>query len=486
MICISLEAQTNKEMLKRLEQAASEPGDLHETRLDAITEPVEAELVVKSSSRPVVAGCLSREAGGNFDGTAAERREILLRAARAGAAYIKAEAADVHFLAGKVGGAVLIAALADKTCTPANLFQLVNSLAALPADWVGFATTHRRMEDSVRVLEAISQSPKPCFGVATGEGGLVTRILGLACGAQFVYADLEPSGREASPGLPCARDLARLYRVKELTRETPVYGLLGNPVSQSRSFRLHNRAFAKLGLDAVHIPFQSPSAEDFLGIMPEAINLRGLSVTMPHKPAALEWADGASEFARRIGAANTLALTEKGWFASNTDCSGAFESVKDATFAAGVNLTGKHALVLGAGGTTRAVGLALTLLGCRVTVSARNLNKAWDIAGQMGWEAEEWDEAPHGNWELVANTTPVGMYPDLEETPFPSSLWREGMVAFDAIHNPQETRFLRDAAAAGCLIIDGVDMYLRHAADQFHAWTGETMPKPNLSERIML
>jgi 3-dehydroquinate dehydratase/shikimate dehydrogenase len=272
--------------------------------------------------------------------------------------------------------------------------------------------------------------------------------------------------------------------VKELTRDTPVYGLLANPVGHSRSFRLHNHAFAKLGLDAVHIPFQSESAEDFLGIMPGAINLRGLSIAMPHKPAALRWAEHSTEFAQRIGAANTLALTEKGWSATNTDCLGAFESVKDITSAAGLNLTGMHALVLGAGGTTRAVGLALTLLGCRVTVSARNPNKAWDVAGQMGWDVEEWEEAAHGNWELVANTTPVGMYPNIEETPFPAHLWREHMIAFDSVYNPQETRFLRDAANVGCLVIDGVDMYLRQAAEQFRLWTGESMPKPGLSQRL--
>lgn len=483
MICISLVASTNKEMLKQLEQAAGEPADLHEIRLDSITEPLEIEHLVQSSTRPVVATCRSREANGRFDGTAWDRRDILLRAAKAGAAYVNAEPADVLHLAGKIKPTVLLATIVDRTCTPDDLFRRVEELAALPADGVGFVVTHRRAGDSVRVLEAIASCPKPCHGAAAGEGGLVTRVLGLAHGSIMVYASLEP-GYEAAPAQPTARDLATLYRVKELTRDTPVYGLLGNPVAHSRCFRLHNRAFAKLDLDAVYIPFRTESAEDFLEAMPSAINLRGLSVTMPHKPAALKWADYAGEFAQRIGTANTLTLTDKGWFASNTDCPGAFESIKDATAAAGVNLTGAHTLLLGAGGTTRAVGLALTLLGCRVTVAARNPDKAWDVAAQMGWEVEDWNEAPLGNWDLVANTTSVGMYPDLEATPFPSARWRENMIAFDAIHNPQETRFLRDAANAGCLAIDGVDMYLRHVAEQFRTWTGEKMPKPNLSERI--
>ncbi len=483
MICISLVAKTNKEMRQQLAKAAGEPGDLHELQLDSMVEPPDVEQLVALSSRPVLVGCPSREAGGAFNGAAAERREILLRAARAGASHIKAEAADIPLLAGKTAPALLVATLIDTAGTPAGLFRLVDRLASSRADWVAFTTTHRRMIDSVRVLEAISACPKPCFGEAAGEGGLVTRVLGLAYGAQCVRGGLE-TGVDAVSATPTSRDLARLYRVRELTQDTPVYGLLGNPVAHSRSFRLYNRAFAKLGLDAVHIPFLSESAEDFLDIMPGAINLRGLSVTMPHKQAALRWAEHSGEFARRIGAANTLTLTDRGWVANNTDVSGAFESIKAATTAAGVNLTGAHALVLGAGGTTRALCLALTLLGCRVTVSARNPDRAWDITEQTGWEVEDWDEAPHGNWDLVANTTPLGMYPGLDETPFPANCWRENMIAFDAVHNPQETRFLRDAAKAGCMTIDGVDMYLRHVGEQFRSWTGEEMPRPALSERL--
>ncbi len=476
MICLSLDAPTNDALFRQLALASSEPCDVHGLRLGTMTEPPEAERLVAASSRPVMVGCLSREAGGAFDGPATERREPLLRAARAGAAYVCAEAADVQHLAGRTEGALLVAFFADRVGTPDGLSRVLANLAALPCDWVGFTVTHRRMADNVRVLDAFSACGKPCFGVATGDGGLVTRVLGLACGSRLAAGRLDP-GHETPLADPTVRDLDRLYRVKELTRDTPVYGLLGNRVAHSRTFRLHNRAFAKLGFDAVSIPFRSESAEDFLPTIPGAINLRGFAVTTPHKPAALAWAESANGFARRIGAANILTLREGGsWHAENTDCTDAFESIQEAVSAAGLNLTGKPALVLGSRGTARAVGVALTLLGCRVTLCDRDGERAWRSAEEMGWEAEDWDEAPLMNWDVVANATPTGLYPDVEDTPFPPDRWREGMIAFDAVHNPQATRFLRDAAGAGCLTIDGMGMYLRNMEKQFLLWTGEVMP----------
>ncbi|MCD8351740.1 MAG: type I 3-dehydroquinate dehydratase [Planctomycetaceae bacterium] len=476
MICISVSAESVHDFLRNLEKAGSEPADAHELLLDSIQEPFDVEELVKASSRPVVAVCRSRREGGSFQGDDDTRRAILLRAAAAGAAYVEAEAVDIPHLSGKIGRTTLIAALYDFHGTPDNLIRRIKDLAELPADWVKFCVTCRRPLDSVRTLGAIQTASKPCIGMAMGDEGLVTRVLGQAYGSRMTYACIG-AGYETTPGQPTARDLARVFRVNDISLDTPVYGLLGDPVAQSRGYRLHNAAFARLNLDAVYIPFRAKSAEEFLAYMPDAINLNGLSVTIPHKPAALKWATIRAESAERIGAANTLSLTEGGWRADNTDLHGVFEPIKSLTDAQGINLTNASALVLGAGGTTRAVGFALTLLGCKVTLAARNTEKAWRIASRMDWDVEELDEAHHGNWKVVANTTPVGMYPNIDATPFPASGWREGMLAFDAVHNPQQTRFLREALAAGAMTVDGVEMFLRQASEQFRLWTGQDMPR---------
>lgn len=476
MICITLSAETNDRMFELVRQAGSEPADMIELRLDSLRELPLVEELIAACPRQVIATCRSRREGGLFDGNDDARRGILSRALKSGADMIDAEAADIRFLAPDKGRAVLIASMHDWAGTPEKLPKRIAELAELPCDWVKFAVTHRRPADNATVLEAIGTSQKPCIGLAMGEEGLVTRILGLAYGSRIAYG--RPAAERAgSHGLPTVHDLAHTYRVKELTRDTRVYGLLGDPVAQSRGYILHNRAFAHIEFDGVYIPFRSKSAVEFLNVIPKAVNLHGLSVTIPHKPAALKWSRIRSEAAERIGAANTLTLTPDGWRADNTDLPAVFESIKAVTDANAVNLTGEPALVLGSGGTTRAVGVALTMLGCKVTLAARNQDKAWNIAAVMDWDVEELPDAARGSWKVVANTTPVGMYPDIDNSLFPAEAWRPGMLAFESIHNPPRTRFLRDAEAAGALTVDGIEMFVRQAAEQFSIWTGRAMPK---------
>lgn len=477
MICIPLAAATNAELRSLMTRAESHPAELLELRLDSLTEPPDVEGLVRHARLPLIMTCRSPRDGGRFDGSDAERRAVLLRAAAAGCAYIDAEVIDIPFIAGKTPQSTLIVSMHDFSGTPENLSERVNELAALPADWVKFAVAHRRPEDNIRVLEAVEKCPKPCIGIAMGEAGLVTRVLGLAHGSRVTFGSLD-AGSASAPGQPTARELAEIYRVHDITRETKVYGLLGNPVAQSSGYKLHNRAFEIIDYDGVYIPFLAESAEAFLDAAPAALNIHGLSVTIPHKPSVLRWATERTDTAERIEAANTLTRTPNGWKADNTDMPGIFESVKATADAAGINLTGADALILGAGGTTRAAGVAFSLLGCRITLAARNPEAAWQIASRMGWEVEGLSTAVRSaSWGVVANTTPVGMYPNAGETLFPAENWRPDMLAFDAIHNPRETRFLLDAALAGAATVDGGDLFMRQAAGQFKLWTGRDMPR---------
>ena len=476
MICIPISANTNEEMIALLAKAAHEPGDLVELRFDSLTEPPDVETLLAAARQPVIAACRARREGGGYDGSVDARRDILARAVRAGAAFVDAEPADIVYLAPNKRDTALIASFHDFSGTPDNLASRVADLEKLPCDWVKFVVTAHRPADNIKVFDLMAACYKPCIGVAMGEEGLMTRVLGMVYGSRIAFGSLDPS-HETAAGQPTARDLFHIYRVKELTRHTKVYGLLGNPVAQSRGYRLHNRAFAQTGHDGVYIPFRAESATDFLDTVAPYLNLRGLSVTIPHKPAAIAWAKIRSKNSTRIGAANTLTRTPEGWRADNTDMPAIFESIKAVTDAGGMNLTGASALLLGAGGTTRAAGLALSLLGCKVTVAARDPEKAFRVASQMDWDVESMQDALPADWTVVANTTPVGMYPNIEDTVFPAQYWKPGMLAFDAVHNPRQTRFLRDAAEAGALIVDGVDMFIRQGAEQFRMWTGQEMPK---------
>lgn len=475
MICLPLSAETNRDLKNLLIQAESQPADVLELRLDFLKETPDFSLLLPAHV-PVVVSCRSKADGGFFSGNETERRNILAAAAAAGCEYLEVEAVDLAAVVPHKKRATVIVCMHDFQSTPDDLEQRLDALASLPADWVKFAVTHRKPADALRVLENIRRMTKPCIGVAMGEGGLVTRILGPAYGSPFTYANRD-AGFEAAPGVPTAGDLAHIYRVAEISPDTKVYGLIGNPIAQSRGYRIMNRAFAHSDVDAVYIPFMCEDAREFLGVFAGAVNLRGLSVTLPHKVAAMKWADERTMNAQRIGSANTLTLTDDGWRANNTDLPAAFESVKAVVDKLGLNLTGADALVLGAGGTTPAVGLALSLLGCKITLAARNPEAAWRIAAALDWEVEDLPTAVKSNWRVVANTTPVGMFPNPDESLFPADNWRPDMLAFDVVYNPPQTKFLRDAAAAGAVTVDGVEMFLRQAGEQFRLWTGKEMPR---------
>lgn len=474
MICCITTAATNDDMLDGLRQAAGQPVELHGIMFDAMAEAPDVQRLIAASTRPVVAICRSRADGGDFAGGDDERQDILRRALAAGAGYVDASPADVAALAPHKGDAVLIASIRDNRETPANLEERLHELAQLPADWIGFAVAVRHPADNLRIFEAIAASPKPCIGVGLGDVGLMTRILGPALGSKITFGPLHADASD--PFRPTARDLAEIYRVNEITENTRVYGVLGNAVGLSPAPRLFNEGFRDFGFDAVFIPFQADSAGPFFSTIPQGLDLQGLSVASPHKQAALAWAESSSEAARRIGAANTLTLRRDGWHADNTDCLALFEVLKYTTDAAGLSLCNAPALVLGSGATSRAIGVALTLAGCRVTIASRNRESSRQLAWDMNWDSEEWGDAGHGNWRVVANGTPLGGTSDPDATPFPTSAWRPDMIAFDAVYQPGHTRFIQDALKAGAIPVDLEQLLYRQAAGQFRMWTGIELP----------
>jgi 3-dehydroquinate dehydratase/shikimate dehydrogenase len=473
LICIPIVAGSNREALSNLAEASAEPADLHELRLDLIRERPDVEALVAASSRPVIATCRSEKQGGGFGDGPAERLAVLERAALAGAAFVDAEEDVIGGLRRREGTRI-IASWHDFAKTPPDLFGLVGRLAALPGDWIKFAVTPADQDDNLRVFDAVAASPKPAIGIAMGEMGLPSRVLGPAYGSRVTFGSLS-RGLESAPGQPAAAELAGLYRVRELTGNSAVYGLLGDPVAQSPGYVYHNRAFSLAGVDAVYIPFLSRNPALFRDVIPGRIPLRGLSVTIPHKLAALELASTRSDSARLAGAANTLCRRDGGWFADNTDFSAVAETVREKAARIALPLAGAPVLVLGSGGAARGVGAALASLGARVSLAGRNAAKTAELAGKMGWRTANW-VGTGGDWLAVANATPVGMVPKIGETPFPAEGWRPGMIAFDAVYNPRRTRFLREAERAGAETIDGMEMFIGQARGQFALWTGREMP----------
>ena len=139
-------------------------------------------------------------------------------------------------------------------------------------------------------------------------------------------------------------------------------------------------------------------------------------------------------------------------------------------------MKGKNVVILGAGGAARAAALALMSKGAHVTLLARDVDKAEEVATALGCGGGALHEASLHPWDILINATPVGSGETIQETPLPADLHRAGAVVLDMIYDPLETRFLREAKAAGGKTIDGLQMLLAQAVAQFETWTGLEAP----------
>ena len=255
-----------------------------------------------------------------------------------------------------------------------------------------------------------------------------------------------------------------------------LYGVIGWPLGQSLSPLVHNTGFRALGIPAVYLRWAVPP--EGLATFMDAVRLldiRGCSVTIPHKQALLPFLDVVSERATLAGAANTLFWKEGALCGDNTDVAGFLAPLES------VPLDRLDALLLGAGGAAHAVAAALRLRGCqRVRVCTPGDRRHLELAERFGFTPVAWAEryaAPAG---LVINATPLGMHGKHEgETPydFGRAPRVAGGIAYDIVYNPAETRFLREAAAAGRRCIDGVAMFFGQADAQFRIWTGQGLPE---------
>jgi shikimate dehydrogenase len=227
----------------------------------------------------------------------------------------------------------------------------------------------------------------------------------------------------------------------------------------------------------VYLPFPAADADDFV-TFGRAFGVRGASVTIPFKVALCDRVDEADAVARRIGAINTIREIDGLWLGGNTDAAAFLRPLRDR-----VPLSGTRVAVLGAGGSARAVVAALAGTDARVSVHARNRERAREVALTAAGTVGPLPPEP-GSWDLLVNCTPVGMFPHVDATPIESAALT-GRFVYDLIYNPATTRLLREAAAAGCQTIGGLEMLVAQAVEQFEWWTGVKPPAGVMREAAL-
>jgi shikimate dehydrogenase len=251
---------------------------------------------------------------------------------------------------------------------------------------------------------------------------------------------------------------------------TKVFGILGQPVAHSLSPAMHNAAFAALRIDAVYVALPvTDLAQAVAGL--RGLGIAGVSVTIPFKEAIIPLLTEVDADAHAIGAVNTVVNRDGRLWGTNTDWLGALAALQ-----AQVDLAGRRVLVLGAGGAGRAIVYAVRRAGGQVWVTDADLDRAKTLAREFGGTAVPWTEAPQAAAAILINATPVGMAPQDDEIPYPPEQLANIQVVMDIVYKPLQTRLLREAAARGCRIIDGLEMLVYQGVRQFELFTGESAP----------
>ncbi|MEN8135441.1 MAG: shikimate dehydrogenase [Thermodesulfobacteriota bacterium] len=268
--------------------------------------------------------------------------------------------------------------------------------------------------------------------------------------------------------------------MQTLDGNTEVYGIMGWPVSHSLSPALHNRAFAELGLNKVYVPFPVPG-EDVEAALHgfRATGVRGLSVTIPHKQAVIPFLDTLDPVAARIGAVNTLLVKDGRIHGYNTDWQGANQALTEV-----VDLAGTRVVLLGAGGSARALGFGLLEAGAKVVVASRTPAQGQALAADMNCHWQPLAEVEKLTAEVLVNATSVGMAPAIDEMVVPSAILSGYRVVMDIVYSPLETKLLQEAAGAGCQVVNGLAMLLYQGAAQFELWTGLKAPLDAMRQEL--
>ena len=262
-------------------------------------------------------------------------------------------------------------------------------------------------------------------------------------------------------------------------------GLIGWPVEHSVSPAMHNAAFESMGLPWHYtlLPTDPDQVKAMLDDL-KARGYRGANVTVPHKRAVMPYLDELDDAAQDIGAVNTIVVQGDRLVGYNTDAGGFIGALQEAGFCP----SGRRALVLGAGGASRAVVYGLARVGCAVVVHNRTVSRAAELANWLRdaiphipvtWVPTRTSLAdlPLADYDLLVNTTPLGMWPQIAASPWPETLpvpahW----TVYDLVYNPAETRLLAQAAASGATAIGGLGMLVHQGALAFELWTGQAPP----------
>ncbi|MGA1839929.1 MAG: shikimate dehydrogenase [bacterium] len=485
MICCTLIAENINEIWKQIDLVA-ETADIVEIRLDYISELNDKDLekIISGKKCPLIMTCRKKEEGGMYAGSEQERIGILKRCAEIRADYI-----DIEMSSGRQAVEDLISSAKDSKIIlsyhnfdemPDDIDRIYLQMKKFPLDILKISVMATDLEDNLRMFQLIQRAKaegRDFIGICMGELGEISRILSLAYGSYLTFGCME-KGKEAAPGQISCGILRDVYGVKKLKPQAlSLYGLIGNPVSKSKGYILHNLCFREHKMNAVYLNFLVRDTGEFVSAFRDLLS--GFSVTMPHKQEIIKYLNSVDEDADKVGAVNTVVVKDGKLSGFNTDIEGAVEAIEEK-----ISLEGKKVLMIGAGGVARAIGYGVLKKGAKLSIVNRTEEKGRKLAADLGCEFLRMEDVKWGDVKILINATSIGMSPDTEQSPVDGGVLKD-MVVFDTVYNPGQTRLLKIAAENGCGTVSGIEMFVNQAAKQFQLWTGKDCNKALMKKAVL-
>lgn len=450
MLCVVIKGPKIEDIYDQIQEAVA-LCDCIELRLDLFVDVTLEQIKKIRLDFPIPMLFTLRSSG-------KEREERLLQLQHV--AELKPDYLDLEYpedvpFALQLQGIKIILSYHDFDKTPSDLQGLYEKMSTTPAHFYKIALKANSTLDVMHLL--CWSKPQACIVISMGTYGHISRILSPVIGNPITYACLKED--PSSPlGQLCAKRLVDQYDFYALTPQTALYGLIGDPVTQSISDLTHNTYFQNGGIDAVYVKIPVSSVE--LGAvlkLSKQLPFKGLSVTMPLKEAVMPHLDAIDEEAQAQRAVNTLLLQEGKWIGYNTDGKGALNALEKRN-----TLANKHLVILGAGGAARAIAYEAHKRGACITILNRHVERAEAIATICRGTAQALTQIPE-HYDILINCTPADMPMD------PQHLLPQALV-MDIRTRPKETALLKAALEKGSSIVYGYEMFIEQALLQFELW----------------
>lgn len=351
--------------------------------------------------------------------------------------------------------ATVIASHHDFEGTP-NAERIRSILGGMDCDVAKGAFTVNSLRDLVSILDAARSLKRRHVVLGMGALGTITRVRSALLGNEFSFGYV---GEPTAPGqLPASR-------MEELGDDCTVLGILGNPLSKSRSAEMQNAALREAGINGIFLPFETADLDQVEEVI-RGYDIRGVNVTIPYKRDIMDHLDAVSGDASAVGAVNTVVNENGRLVGHNTDVTG----IRTALERAGIEAEDGRVLIMGSGGAARACAHCMSKMDCDITVTGRNGETGRELASAFGGSFREPKSVSVMMYDLIVNCTPVGMYSD---GPYPVNISpiQHNQAVFDMVYG-KETPLLAHAREVGCRAACGEDMLAGQGAEAFRMWTG--------------